>query len=185
MALGRFIFFVSILPAAFIQTLSFHFVINKSPQLSLHNLRNHHESHEAIVEHLVDTSKQSKLHPKRRQFLELIMTLTSSIISSSSPAHASTNPIRINFFSLSDMDSKKKSVNDGSELTPVKVPEIKKQELLSDGFMLGKGLEIESWMLKLLPIKNNVFQILLQDIASVSILRGRFIFRLRLSIYII
>jgi hypothetical protein len=69
------------------------------------------------------------------------------------------------------MDSKKKKETNGEDMTPVNVPEVKQQDLL-DVFLLGKGLDIESWMLKLLPIKNNVFQNLLQDIASVSILRG-------------
>jgi hypothetical protein len=64
-------------------------------------------------------------------------------------------------------------VKNRDDMIPVNVPEVKQQEIV-DGFLLGKGLDIETWMLKLLPIKSNVFQTIQRDIAAVSILRGKF-----------
>lgn len=147
---------------------------------SRHDLnRYHHRS--LIREYEISKSiHQSAIsctkYPQRRQFIQFLSTFATLLLSVSPPADASTktNQKRFNFFSLSDMDSKKRKVKNGDDMTPVNVPEVKQQDTL-DGFLLGKGLDIESWMLKLLPIKNNVFQTLQQDISSISILRGPFI----------
>ena len=130
--------------------------------------------HQSFVDHDNEKSLQWQSQ-KRRLFLQFLSTLTTTVLSvSPPPALGASSPTldnkRFNFFSLSVMDSKTKKVTNGENTTPVNVPEV--QQNILDGFLLGNGLDIESWMLKLLPIKNNVFQTLQQDIASVSILRG-------------